>query len=138
MDTPTNNPTTTTNPGPMGACRFRDESRSIDVLMPDGVVAFGIFDDGALNYGIDESSGAPSAEDITRLVRALPHHVLTDAVIETKLGTNLRVQIVYPKDASTSVAVVVHVHGHSCAKSTARNARRLMAKIAKRPPRVPA
>lgn len=136
---PTTPPTTTTTPAEskVGACRYRDARRAIDVLMPEGIVAFGILDNGELTYGADESAGPPSAEDITKLLRALPQHVLTDAMIETKLGTKLRVQVVLA-DEGDSIAVVVHLAGHSCAKSTARTARRLLAKAARRAPRVPA
>lgn len=124
MDTPTTTtPTTTT-------LRFRDERRKIDTVLPLGVLAFGILDDGELNYVSDPNAGAPSSDDIIKLVRAMPNHCISSAIVETKLGTELRVQIVYGD--GPQIAVVVHLHGDSCAKSTARFARRLMVRIEKR------
>lgn len=126
--------TTTTTTAPTTRARWTDEEHHIDMLLPDGVIAFGIMQRGKLNYGADPAPGlAPTAEDVSKLVNALgQNHVLTDAVMESKLGTVMRMQVVYPDDADTSaIAIVVHIHGHACAKSTTRFARRLMHRVCK-------
>lgn len=97
--------------------------------LADGVLAFGILR--GENFEYVSSSLAPSSKDVSNLVMAMEGHCIVDAMIESKRGSKMRLQVVHPDGGGDGLAVVVHELGHPCAKSTARFARRMLRRPAK-------